>query len=89
MLDLVEHIQEGIRPPLDLGADTHFRRLLFGIGRQYLCTDELCARLGLGTSHRDRIAALDAAVAIALNKRRKGEDDGHRKPNGRNATLGS
>ena len=37
--------------------------------------DELCARLGLGTEHKHRIAALDAAVAIALNER-KGEDDG-------------
>jgi len=28
--------------------------------------DELCKRLGLGTEHRDRVAALDAAVGIAL-----------------------
>ena len=28
--------------------------------------DELCSRLGLGTAHRDRIAALDAAVSAAL-----------------------
>ena len=33
--------------------------------------DELCARLGLGTEHKHRIAALDAAVGHALFTMRK------------------
>jgi DNA polymerase III epsilon subunit-like protein len=45
-----------------------------GTPRQQML-DRLCRRLGLDTSHRSRIAAIDAAVSAAvMDEKVKGED---------------